>query len=132
MEKNNISASIGAYIKETYNVQVGDIIKYEGSMVTITEILAPSNGNILITLEGNGYYRYVTETTFAKGMGFSAPIKEKFWIARDCIGLVLCLEEPEFNMGVLTDSTMVYIPDILFPEIKMYEKRKVRATTITI
>lgn len=132
MEKNNISASIGAYIKETYNVQVGDIIKYEGSMVTITEILAPSNGNILITLEGNRYSRYVTETTFTKGMGLPAPVREKFWIARDCIGLALCLEEPEFNMGVLTDSTMVYIPDSLFPEIKMYEKRKVRATTITI
>lgn len=132
MEKNNISASIGAYIKETYNVQVGDTIEYEGSMVTITEVLAYSNGNMFITLEGNGYYRYVTETTFTKGMGLPAPIKEKFWIARDCIGLALCLEEPEFNMGVLTDSTMVYIPDSLFPEIRMYEKRKVRATTITI
>ena len=90
------------------------------------------NGNMFITPEGNGYSGYVTETTFTKGMGLPAPVREEFRIAGDCIGPALCLEEPGFNMGVLTGSTMVYIPDSLFPEIRMYEKRKVRATTITI
>lgn len=132
MKKNDIFALIKAYMKDTYDVQPGDTIKLKGEEATISEIIVSGSGNIFISLESNGYSRYISEDTFAEEIRLSVPTEEEFWIARDCIGLALCLEEPEFNMGVLTDSTMVYIPDILFPEIKMCEKRKVRATTITI
>ena len=132
MKKDNIFALIKAYMKDTYNVQPGDTIKLNEGEATISEITVTSDGTIFISLESNGYSRYISEDTFAEEIRLSVPAGEEFWIARDCIGLALCLEEPKFDMGVLTDSTMVYIPDILFPEIKMCEKRKVRATTITI
>ena len=130
MKKDNIFALIKAYMKDTYNVQPGDTIKLNGEKATISDITVTGGGNIFISLESNGYSRYISEDTFAEEMKLSVPAEEEFWIARDCIGLALCLEEPKFDMGVLIGSVMVYIPDTLFPEIKLYGKRKVKATTI--